>query len=364
MENISKEEVIRKIYYNPSSPGSFGGAEALVKEAKKINPLIDQKFVKDWLSGELVYTLHKQAKHHFKRNPIVAEAPKENMQADLVDMQAFSTSNNGFKFILTAIDVFSKKAYAIPIKNKSQKSVADAMEKIITEHEPIKLQTDEGKEFKNSTFENLMKKYEIIHFFTKNRDIKCAIVERFNKTLKNKMFRYFTLKGNRKYIDVIDKILESYNNSYHRSIKMTPNQVTIGNSNIVFSNLYGFADKRELLKKLKKPKIDGTVRQKYPQKLLDRGYYPLWTDRLYEVYKSIPGKLKPYYVLRDEQGNVEKKKFYPEEIQKVKRNLERVEKVLKERKYKGKKQFFVKWLNYPDSFNSWIDAENLTNING
>ena len=366
MENLSKEEVLKKIYYNPDSPGSFGGVDALFREASKRIPTLDIKDVKDWLSGELVYTLHKQARRKFKRNPMMAEKPKENMQADLVDMQQFSRFNQGYKYILTAIDIFSKKAFAIPIKNKTQQSVVEAMKRIVSQYTPFKLMTDKGKEFENNLFKNLMKKYNIHHYFAKNKEIKCAVVERFNKTLKNKMFRYFTKEGSYKYTGVLDKLMDAYNDSYHRSIKMSPNQVTNENKEQVFKNLFGVASKREYLKKFKRPKLPegDTVRQKYELKTHDRGYYPYWTDQIYEIYKAVPGRLKPYYQLKDQSGNVDKKRFYPEEIQKIKKNLDRVEKVLRQRKFRGKKQFFVKWLNYPDSYNSWIDAKDLTSING
>src|SRR5437868_12062726 len=131
---IDFSDIFKNIYYNPSSPGSFGGRERLYLEAKKVNPDISKKDVKEWLSGQIVYTLHKPIRRHFKRNPVVAEYLNENFQADLIDMQEFANVNDNFKFILTVIDVFSKKAWACLIKNKSQNSVANAMELILKEN--------------------------------------------------------------------------------------------------------------------------------------------------------------------------------------------------------------------------------------
>ena len=367
MENLSKEEVFKKIYYNPSNPGSFGGIDALYREAKKQIPYLKVKDVKDWLSGELVYTLHKQARQRWKRNPMMAEKPREHMQADLIDMQEFAKDNDGYKFVLTAVDIFSKRGFAIPIKNKSQNAVVAAMGKILSQYTPFKLMTDEGTEFRNEAFKSLMNKYDIKHFFAKNKQVKCAVVERFNRTLKQKMFRARTLLGTNKYLDVLNKIVDAYNNSYHRSIKMTPNQVNDQNVGVVFKNLFGFKNKREfLLSQKKKPNlpIDGNVRKKYNLKVLERGYYPLWTDQVFEIDKASSGGVKPYYRLRDHRGNVDKKRYYPEEIQLVKKNLFRIEKVLKQRNYNGKKQFYVMWLNHPTSDSSWINAEDLTKING
>lgn len=366
MESLENEDLFKKIYYNIANPGSLSGVDSFLKEIRKYKSDVKPKDVKKWLSSQLVYTLHKPLRRKIKRNPIIAEWPNEQMQADLVDMKLFSNSNNGYNYILTAIDVFSKRANAIPIRNKRKNDVCKAMETIIKNSSPLKLMTDEGLEFKNSDFKKLMKKYNVNHFFAKNKEIKCAIVERFNKTLKNKMFKYFTLKGNRRYIDVISKFLESYNNSYHRSIKMAPNDVNNGNAKQVFKNLYGVKNKRELIRKMRKPNIplDATVRKKYKLKYLDQGYYPNWTDEIFTVYKSIPGVKQPYYHLKDDKGNIIEKRFYPSEIQKVQPHLYRIEKILAEKKIRGKKYYFVKWLNYNDSENTWIPATNITNIDG
>ena len=364
MANINA--ILKKIYYDPNNPGSFGGVEALYREGKKEVPSLTLGRVKEFLSGELVYSLHKPVLRRFKRNKIVAEKPFENMQCDLVDMKEFVKQNKGYNYILTAIDVFSKKAFAKPVKAKSAAEVSKAFENILKQHKPFKLMTDEGTEFKNATFRKLMKKYNIQHYFAKNKEVKCAIVERFNRTLKNKMFRYFTLRGSRYYLDVLDKLIDSYNNSYHRSIKMTPNNVNMTNYKSVFQNIYGYPNKREMLKRMSKPilKPKTTVRKRYELKVHDRVYYPNWTDQTYEIYKAVPGQSKPYYFIKDKQGNLLKKRYYSNELQQIKQNLYRVEKILKQKTVRGHKHYFVKWLNHPDSHNSWIPAENISNING
>lgn len=361
MENV-KEKYLKKLYYNAENPASFSSYDKLYQEAKHEFPNIKIAEIKKWLNKQLVYSLHKDARKKFKRNPMIAEKPYENFQADLIDMQQFSAANNGNKYILTVIDIFSKRANVAILKNKSAQNVCNAFEKIFQYFKPLKLQTDNGKEFTNKCFKNLMKKYSIIHFTTKNKEIKCAIVERFNKTLKNKMFKLFTSKGNNEYIEEINDLIESYNNTYHSSIKMKPNDVSEDNSHIVFKNLYGFKNKRELLRNLKNPKHKkgDKVRLKYEKKIMDRGYYPNWTDSLYDIYKSVKGLYKPQYIIELDKGKY--KRLYPEEIQKTEINLFRIEKVLKQKTLKGKKYFYVKWLNYPTSQNSWIEANDLTNI--
>lgn len=367
MANINANDILKSIYYDIGRPGSLGGQKALYLIAKKQIPSLKFIDVKKWLSSQIVYTLHKPVKHKFKRNRILVERPFEQMQADLVDMKEFKNENSGFSYILTAIDIFSKKAYAIALKCKSAKHVEEAMEKILAKHKTFKLMTDQGLEFKNNLFSSLVKKYQILHYFTKNKTIKCSIVERFNKTLKNKMFRLFTLNGNRRFVDEIDKMVESYNNTYHRSIQMTPNQVSLDNHKIVFQNLYGVKSMREYLRKLVNPKLPtgSSVRKKYELSKLDRVYYPNWSDQIYKIYKSVPGDNKPYYFLKNERGDTIHRRFYPDEIQTVSSNISfRVEKILAERTRSGQKEFLVKWLNHSDSDNSWIPAKNITKING
>ena len=181
---MMNKSILKKIYYDVLSPGSYGSVEKLYKEAKKFIPSIKRNEIKEFLDGEIVYTLHKQVRKRFKRNPVVAEHINENFQADLVDMKEFSRVNNGNNFILTIICVFSKRAWAFALKNKSANSIVNSFETLFKDVIPIKIQTDNGTEFVNSKFKSLMNEYGINHFTTNNVDIKCAVVERFNRTLK------------------------------------------------------------------------------------------------------------------------------------------------------------------------------------
>ena len=96
---------------------------------------------------------------------------------------------------------------------------------------------------------------------------------------------------------------------------------------------------------------------------IDKGYYPKWTDELFTVTKSIKGKTKPMYSIRNYSGNILPQKFYPEEIQKVKENLYRIEKIIKPEKRNGIKGYIVKWLNYSTDHNSWVSEADIVRIN-
>ncbi|RWS04210.1 integrase core domain-containing protein-like protein [Dinothrombium tinctorium] len=280
-------------------------------------------------------------------------------------MQEFSRSNNGFKYIITIIDCFSKLAYAFPIKNKGANEVTDVFKNLLKEAVPEKLRTDRGKEFENKLFKSLLDKYKVNFFTSKDDKIKCAIIERFNRSLKSKMFKYFTSKGTRKYIDVLKDLVSAYNNSFHRTIKMKPVDVTNENERDVFFNIYGVSSLRELIKKAhSKSKIkDGDkVRIRYKLNPFDKGYYPNWTDNIFTVNDVLTRHKRPLVKISDESGKKLENRFYPEEVQKIKGDVFRIEKIIKRRNRGGKIEYFVKWLNHPSENNSWVSANDIVTI--
>src|SRR6266436_5809779 len=162
------ESLLSKLYYDSSSPAGFSSVAKLYNIAKREIPELKLGDVKDWLSGQLTYTLHKPARRRFVRNPIIVEHYNEQWQADLVDMQEFSRANQGYKYILTVIDLLSKYAYAVPLKDKRGKTVKTAFIKLFNKNVPSKLQTDQGTEFKNSVVKALFESKKINYFTTKN----------------------------------------------------------------------------------------------------------------------------------------------------------------------------------------------------
>ena len=151
-------------------------------------------------------------------------------------VSSLSKYNENFKFLLTCIDVLSKYAWVVPLKNKSGKTITDASWKIIIQRRPIHLQTDKGSEFKNKLFQSFLEDSKIKFYTSENHEIKAAVVEPFNRTLKYKMYRYFTYKGTRRYVDVLADLVHSYNHTFHTSIKMAPVKVTVQNESEVGSS--------------------------------------------------------------------------------------------------------------------------------
>ena len=176
---------------------------------------------------------------NFQKNRVIVGGKDDQFQADLVDLSSLSKFNDGFNWILTCIDIFSKFGWAIPLKHKTGFEITEAFMKIFhSGRKPHKLQTDKELEFLNRTFQKYLKKQNV-HFFTTNSEAKASVVERFNRTLKTKMWKYFTHKNTRRYVDILPDLLKSYNHSFHRSIKMKPIEVNKANENVVWHTLYG-----------------------------------------------------------------------------------------------------------------------------
>jgi hypothetical protein len=228
---------------------------------------------------------------------------------DLVDMQQLSGQNKGHKFILTVIDLFSKYAFAEPIKHKTGANVAEALERIFQTRIPAYTQSDRGLEFLNKSVQDLLKKYNVQWFSTEN-ETKAQIVERFNRTLKGKMFKYFTANNTKSWIDVLQSLVKNYNTSVHRTIKMTPTDASLPkNADIVFNRLYS-----SKAKKIKpRYKVNDKVRIYKKEGDFRRGYTPNFTDEVFTICKVNLTK-PPTYVIKDKANETIIGSFYEPEL--------------------------------------------------
>ena len=147
--------------------------------------------------------------------------------------------NDGYQFLLTANDVFTKRAWAIPLKTKSGRKVMSEFDRLLKDQRFNMVQTDKGTELKNVHFQRLMTEYNVHHYTSENEDLKASFVERFNRTLKERMFRYFCTHQTRRYLNVLDDLIESYNNAHHQSIEMALSQVNAKNEQTVCDRLHG-----------------------------------------------------------------------------------------------------------------------------
>ena len=340
-------------YFDTKSPVVFTSPLALYREAKKRYPSLTFHQVKTWLQSKETYTLHKQVRYNFPRNRVNVTGIDDQWQADLVDISSLARFNKGYKSLLTCIDVFSKFAWVVPLKNKTGESLVKGFQSILDlGRSPEKLQTDKGAEFLNRNFQSLLKENGI-HFFTTNSELKASVVERFNRILKTRMWKYFTAKNNRIYIDILQDIVHGYNNSYHRSIGRAPALVSLLNVGQVRRKLYGKSWTKPGRKF--KLKLGDQVRISKSRRTFKKGYLPSWSQEIFNVTKMIP-RVPPVYRLRNYADDEIEVVFYAEELQKVHKSddIYKIEKILAEKKENGKVKVLVKWLGYDKKFNSWL----------
>lgn len=301
---------------------------------------------------QIVEELHKQARKNFKRRRVVVKGIDDLWQADLVEMGSYEKYNNGYRYLLTVIDTFSKKAWAVAVKSKDGQNVTAAMKSVLDslKRKPKNLQTDDGREFFNNQFHHLMQSHKINHYSTYS-SLKASIVERFNRTLKAMMWKEFSFQGTYKWINIYQELIDKYNNTLHRTIKMTPNEVNSSNEKTLLDTVYNN------LKVFKRPKfkVGDHVRISKYKHVFEKGYTPNWTTEVFKI-KNIKITNPNTYILEDYRGSEIKGGFYEYELLKTKyTQTYLVEKVLRRRG----NMLYVKWLGFSSNHNSWINSNNI-----
>ena len=353
------EKVLEKLYYDPNHVAGFSTAEKLwLATGKKY----DKEKIKEWLRSQDTHTLHRSRRTRFQRSRYFVPNMNNLFQADLCDMRSLEKFNPGIVYILTVIDVFCKKAWAIPLKDKKATTIIQAFKRIFKTRKPRFLQTDKGKEFVAKAVQKYLKSEDIKFYTTNNPDIKASIVERFNRTLKTRMWKYFTHACTYKYVDVLKNLVHAYNNTKHSAINMAPNEVTTRNQSKVYNFLYSGKGRYGKIKRTRMIfQVGDKVRITREKYTFEKGYETNWSTEIFIVSKRLGG-IPPRYEIKDLNGEEIEGSFYNEELQRVVTDYSTKYKIDKILQSKGKglsRQVLVKWKGYPDSFNSWIYYKDL-----
>jgi len=298
--------------------------------------------------SKIAYELHRPAIKTFPRRKIVSLFKDDLWQADLIDMQSYSRTNKGFKFILIIIDTYTKYVWTVPLKNKSSKEVTQGMLIIFTNNHPKLLQTDNSREFYNKPFQDLMKKYNVKHYSTYS-SIKAGIVERVIRTIKNKIYTYFTATGSWNWFNSLQNIVHNYNNTIHKTINCTPFEARLNTNKIQYNKTKQFKIKKSTFK------IGDKVRISKYKHIFNKGYTPNWTTEVFtisKVYNTNPIT----YQIKEGKNNIILGCFYEQEIKLTNYpNTYLVERVVRRKK----KKIFVKWLDFDSTHNSWISVKDI-----
>ena len=344
-------DALKSIYYDARHPAGFSSVNKLAQASG-----YSHKQVKSWLKAQPTYTLHVQTRKKYPTRRYIVHDIDSQWQMDLCEMIAISRYNNGNRYILTVIDIFSRYAWAKPLKSKRGNEVAKALRSIFNEGRiPNRVQSDEGKEFYNQYVKRLFNHYNIELFSTAS-NFKAAFVERFNRTLKNKLWRHFTSQLTQKWTNVLQDIIYAYNHSVHRIIKMRPVDVTSENVDDVRKTFY-----QPSIKSKSDIKIGDLVRISKVKSVFAKGYLPNWTEEIFTI-ASLNTKFSPTtYKLKDSNDEMIKGSFYRYEIQPITHPDKTfiIEKILKRRTYRREQWYFVKWLGHPSSMNSWVRRSDM-----
>jgi hypothetical protein len=311
-------------YKDPQNPVAFSAPSGFIKNNKYLLKNFDNKssfkekneLIENSLRGLNSTTFHKPKRLHFKRQQVEVAGLNSQWQVDLIEIQDISGSNFGNRNILICIDVFSKKAFAIVIKNKEAKTSLEAFKKILNDlrSKPKSIYLDNRREFLEE-FKRFCEGNKILILPTKSK-LKACIAERFIRSLKSKKWRLFTFHSEEKkkfpknITKYLKPLLKSYNNSYHRTIKTTPNSVNKKNEQIIREIMY---ENKDILIKFKF-KVGDYVRRVIEKELFTKGYIPGWGKEIYLIANLYP-TLPPTFTIKDLENSEYSHKFYAEELQ-------------------------------------------------
>ena len=362
------EERLKRKYRDPKAAGSYQGPLKLYQSLKRDGEQdVTLKDVKKYLQKEDVYTLNRAVKTKFPRNRVVVAGIDSQIDMDLADLQLLSKDNDGYKYFLLAIDIFSRYVWVRSLKTKMSKEIVKALQSILAEgRKPRSIRTDGGKEFQNGTVKSFLAKQGIRIFQTYN-STQANYAERAIKTIKGKLYRYMIENNTLRYINVLQDITESYNKTVHSSLGVPPNQVTKENENEIRYNQYLL--RRKPKNDFQTPhqnmnfKVGDQVRVSYLPEKFDREYSQRFSGEVFIVASRRRRNTIPVYKLTDWYGEPIKGTFYQQQLQKVDindRDNFKIEKILKRRRRGGRNQVFIKWKYWPKRFNQWINEDDIT----
>lgn len=356
-------------YNNPGHPIAFSGIQNIYNYYKG-NLSINE--IKEFLAGIENYTLHREFKKG-QRNPSYSHFKRNQFQMDLVDIQALAPFNDGIRYLLTVIDTFTRFAWVRLLKDKRGETVLEAFKSVLdsANDKPRVIVCDRGTEFHNQKFKKFCADNSIF-LYTPDSSIHAAYVERFNRTLQSLIYRYMTENETHRFIDKITKdgvlinvfaqLMQTYNNRKHRMIGTSP-CVAENDPEVHLS----MREKLNTYYSKIKPKkrvfnIGDTVRISKQKGKFSRGYKEQANLEIFKIYEIREKSKIPMYLLETYDGSEKiKGGFYDFEITKVNTNNDfRVEKILKTRKRGDITEHFVKWKGFNDSYNSWIQANDVT----
>ena len=366
----SKSIRLNSIWSKPDNPHATCGVAELQREVRKRGwDDITPDEVEDYLASKRAYTLHKVARKTFPRRRVLAPAPRVIMGADLADMSKLASENEGVRYLLVCLDVYSRYMHVEVLKDKRGSTCTRAMARILTKPECRgyrRLWTDRGSEFLNRDMDKLLKEKRIKIYHTESHEIKVSLVERAIRTLKGRIYRYLTEHGTLQYVDALPEMVEAYNKRPHRGLlQVTPQEAhghsRNGDTRQHFQRVHE-AWYKKVTRRACRPTlaVGEVVRVSREAQAFSRGFLYQNSEELFTI-SSIDTSKQPVvgYYLRDLDGQELKGIFYREELVKAKLPTVYAVDVIGERTRKKVKEVLVHYRGYNARHDRWIPRSEL-----
>jgi Integrase core domain len=359
MDKNKRDLAIKSAYLDlgKDNPAAFSSVENVYRQAKKSHKSTSRKDVAEYLKGEPTYTLHRPGRIRYKRLAIIPSGLNSHWQADLADFQKVERHNLWNKYLLVCVDVLSRKIYGVPVKSKRPTDMQAALVSIFKKAvaRPLFLSSDMGLEFQAKSTLAFFKGLDIQKQTIKAPGIHAGVVERAIKTIKGRLYKYFTQNNTDKWINIVDTIIDNINNSINRTIGVTPNSVNHKNAQELYERVYKPQLNPDPEKKLQ---VGDFVRLNKDKGKFGKGYLKNYTDEIF-VIAQVKASRPVHYKLVDLEGEDILGVFYIEELSPT--NLQpnsRISEIIKERKNPktGRREYLVKWIG--ESKQEWIEADN------
>jgi hypothetical protein len=309
------DEHLSSLWYDLKKPSAFSGLNKLYGAVTEEKLPYTKLQVKNWLLAQPSYSINYPKRYKFKRNKTLSYGINWLWQMDLAHMPDLKFATRNHIWLLVCIDVFSRKLFVRPMKNKSGQTVAQNLRDIFANDSCTLAQTDEGLEFYNKHVADVFKEYNVAHYSV-NSVMKASLCERAIRTLKSRIYKYITKYGKkRSYLEDLPMIVESINNTKHSSHGFVPNEVSLKNQEVVFEKLYpNFYKQRKQVPLLK---VGDKVRISKLRQVFAKGYRATYTEDVFTVSTVLSTRDPPVYKLKDANNMEILGVFYASELLKV-----------------------------------------------
>ena len=290
-------DILKKLYENPET--FTINKEQLYKKAIKLNPSISKQQVNDFLNKQETKQIFKRIKEPKHYIPISADYLFDNIQIDLTDISNVSTKNKGYKWLFVCVDVFTRKGFAYPMKNKTTKTVVDSFHKFIQNIKPNRIMCDNGSEFISKSFKDICLKNDIkINFVNTNNHLiehvgnRLGIVDRFIQTLRNKIMQYCTENNTLTFINVLQQLIENINDEYNTGINAVPNEIVNDGYLQVLQLERQNNQYIKAMQDIKKYNINDQVRAITTRNKFTKGSIPTYSQKIYNIIEALDNSYK------------------------------------------------------------------------